>query len=346
MRVHVVGSLPSDVKEDEADRMKADCVSIGEELGLSNSELSIGSVLEHTADLHILRGFLSKSPEKKVFIFHRSEDGAQRKEIGLLESEFDFSFNAEVTNGTNATRHVTAMKDATALLIIGGRGGTATAGYVAPMLGKPVLALPNFGGAGKEIWDALQYTYGQSALTQTSLKDLEKATNQNLAKNVVSALKLLISSNPFKNSITKAQGVFNALIVSCLLLWVLIFANATKIDPHVAVFSLMILASCVGTSLRTLLRVYFDMIENFSPRRTFSDLMIGIVVTFGFFLLFFVGGAIYDLPQNEVIKSGNIIRTSAFLSLIGLGTSFLLERSIAQFRTRVARFIEDNQEQN
>lgn len=346
MRVHIVGSLPRDVSDQDAERMKSDCISIGEELGSSNSELSIGSVREHTADLHVLRGFLSKSHEKKVCIFHRSADGALHSEIGSLEAEFDFKFSAEVTNGTNATRHVAAMREATALLIIGGKGGTATAGYIAPMLGKPVLALPNFGGAGKEIWDALQYTYGQSALTQSSLADLEKANNDELAGRVVSALKLLISSNPFKSSVTKAQWIFNALVGVCLFLWAFIFSIATKIDPYAAVFCLMMLSSLVGTSLRTLLRVYFDMLENFSPRRTFSDLMIGIVITFGFFLLFFAGGGIYNLPASQVITSENIIQTSVFLSLIGLGASFLLERSIAQFRTRVARTIEDDNGQN
>src|SRR5262249_11002364 len=55
--------------------------------------------------------------------------------------------------------HTAAIRDADVVLLIGGRQFTELMAQIAPILGKPLLPLPLFGGAAQKIWARFERLY-------------------------------------------------------------------------------------------------------------------------------------------------------------------------------------------
>ncbi|MGL4962191.1 MAG: hypothetical protein ACRC67_13240 [Inquilinus sp.] len=340
MRIHVVGSRPRGMTEEVFNDMKIACEQIGKSIGAHEYELSIGSLKQTTADLYIAKGFLAEYKTGVVVISMQKGDEETKNRIQELKSEFKEAKIVEIiVDGTTYSRHVAAMKGAASVLIIGGNKGSATAGFVAPVIQKPVLALPQFDGAGREVFEAQSIFYTRSTLTDDDIKRIDGEWTTESASFVVRCLRSFAEVNPFADHISKHQWILNIISIMCILSWITIFSCSDFIDEKVFFFSLVFLASIVGTCLRTLLKVHFDLSETFSARKTIGDFMIGIVVAFVFFLVFFIGGIIYEGDPKNIFEKDHVVRAGAFMSTVAIAVSLLLERSVGNLRERIGDFI-------
>jgi hypothetical protein len=85
----------------------------------------------------------------------------------------DFTYRSE--QGPRSVGRIHAIKEADAVIVIGGAGGTLQAGLSAFAIGKPVLAVPCFGGAAREVWNVVSPYYAQAGLTRDEIGDLRNS---------------------------------------------------------------------------------------------------------------------------------------------------------------------------
>jgi hypothetical protein len=254
-----------------------------------------------------------------------------------LRAQFPGStFVQKFSDGTTYSRHIEALSGANAVLIIGGNEGAATAGFAAPAMKIPILAIPQFGGAGAEVFDHLKARLGRSLLTNPDIDRLgSQKWNQTCGEFVVCCTEILVRVNPFDDKLTFQSKFFFAAVPISIIIWMLLFSNHDHINTKLLFFSLMFISSMIGTFLRTLLRVYFDYDEEFSALRVINDLALGLVVAFVFFLLFSVGGVIYDGNSNQIFSEDRVVRSSTFMSLVALAASALLETSVGSIKAKM-----------
>ena len=272
--------------------LKAACRDIGFELATRRHEVIVGSLLsrDRTADHYIIEG-MQKVEGKHKITFYRPEGVEIPQDILNLPKE-KFEVTRKELKGD---RNINALAEGKAMLVIGGQSGTARAGFAAFALKRPVLALPRFGGAGKEIWDAVSVRYGQ-ALTLKTLNIIASEWSEASASAVVSALEELGRNNPFDEGIKRPQIFLTVCSILAVLSWVAIFSFGSEFENPASLYLLFFLAiglaSVIGTMARTFVNVYFDVIEVYSPRRLLSDFVLGIILAFGFFLILQVSGVL------------------------------------------------------
>ena len=161
MRIAVLGSWKSDRTEQmqrTQEEFAAACEEIGRELARQNQVVVVGSESANTADLHVVRGMLS--------VIAVSPDNSSRIEIIRAASEKQPFYEIAqkypkhisyppIVGDRWADAHLMQIKDADAVLTIGGLAGTYHAGLAAIVAKKILVPIGTFGGASKRLGSAL-----------------------------------------------------------------------------------------------------------------------------------------------------------------------------------------------
>lgn len=168
---------------------------------------------------HILAGANSVKPDEAtgphpiVFYAPRELEGATADEAAgrLQQIEADHP-NVTLEYKRVAQSHYKAkmipnVASVDAVVLVAGRDGTATIGYAAHCLERPVLAVAGFGGAARTLLDdvlfdaydrykeSVQLTDGELLSLTTTWKDkADDAANRTTAQNVVSAAEKLVKA--------------------------------------------------------------------------------------------------------------------------------------------------------
>lgn len=337
MKVHIVGSYPRNMPPEEMDSFKSACRDIGRVLATRKHEVVIAALTENTADRHVVEGMKEVEGIHNLVFYRRDDEEKETYDV-LPKEKFSFSIKSYRGN-----RHINALAEGMAMLIIGGQGGTATAGFSAFALKRPVLAVPSFGGAGKDIWDAVSFRYSQS-LTASTLDIISSKWTKSSANETVDTLEYLSKNNPFDERINKPQIFMSTISITMIFSWILLFSAGEYSEGWLRylIFFLAIgVSSVIGTVTRTFLKVYFDVIETYSSKKLLSDFILGIIMGFCFFLFMHASGAILTGSQIP-FNSSDFKRLVVLMSLITLSSSFLLERSIEKFRTQAIKYIDIN----
>jgi hypothetical protein len=337
MKIHVVGSQPHNMTADEFESLKSACRDIGRELASRGHEIAIASLRENTADRHIAEGMKAVEGKKhKLTLYKRHDEKLEALEL-LPKDRFDVTVQDYKGN-----RHINALAEGMPMLVIGGQGGTITAGFSAFALKRPVLALPQFGGAAKDIWDAVSIRYGRS-LTSDTLDALSGRWTENTAKVVVGALEQLVKNNPFDDRIQGPQILLSSAALVMVFSWVILFSLGPDVGGwlrYLVFFAAIGVASVIGTLTRTFLKVYFDVVEVYSPQRLLSDFVLGLIMGFGFFLFMQASGVLLT-GDKLAFDAADFQRLAVLMSLVTLASALLLERSIDRFRERIGKYIEE-----
>ncbi|MBY3182241.1 hypothetical protein RWK44_08325 [Rhizobium sp. 25PS6] len=330
-KIHIVGSEPRNSTNFE--EMKLACAAIGKEIASRGFGVVIGSLRPHTADYHVIQGMSEVDCISEVTFF-RKADEPPVEETELPKGKFKL-----VERRYQGNRHLTALLESQAIVVIGGQSGTSTAGFAAFSLKRPVLAVPQFGGAAKEIWDAVSSRYGQ-VLTHAELDTLSAKWGDSSASCVVNAAIKLSKNNPFDDRVQHPQIYLSAFTLILIAAWMVLFNHGSQVIGNVnyALFFLMIgISSVIGTITRTLIKVYFDVVEVFSSKKILSDFVLGIIVGFGFFLILQASGILLTGDKLN-FNAQTFQRLSVFMSLVTFASAFLLERSIERFRERMEKY--------
>jgi hypothetical protein len=338
-KIHIVGSEPRNSTNFE--EMKLACAAIGKEIASRGFGVVIGSLRPNTADYYVIQGMSEVDCVSEVIFFRKAgETPVEEPELPNGKGKFNL-----VERKYQGNRHLTALLESRAIVVIGGQSGTSTAGFAAFSLKRPVLAVPQFGGAAKEIWDAVSSRYGQ-VLTHAELDMLSAKWGDSSASCVVNAAIKLSKNNPFDDRVQHPQIFLSAVTLILIAAWMLLFNYGSQVTGTVnyAMFFLMIgISSVIGTITRTLINVYFEVVEVFSSKKILSDFVLGIIVGFGFFLILQASGILLTGDKLK-FDAQAFQRLSVFMSLVTLASAFLLERSIERFRERLEKYADLNVE--
>ena len=204
MKVFVVGSVR--YSETYAEKIMVASREVGAALATHHHTVIVGSDSDLDIDPYILEGTNTVLGEHKVTVYCTSQTRTRNPDstktpYAQKKSELKnlhISYHKE--NGPWEVAGITAIRDADAVLLIGGGETTEMVGELAPILGKPVLPIPNFGGASDEIWSRLKALYAQR-MTHDERRHIEHGWEGGASAEVVVAfLERLCADNPFRES--------------------------------------------------------------------------------------------------------------------------------------------------
>jgi Predicted nucleotide-binding protein containing TIR-like domain len=148
------GDLP--VRGSKAEFDKA-CFELGRELANRQQVIIVGGQSDSTADFHVVRGYVSvvgsRSKQSLIHVFSPAEDpDAYHDLASRYQGLFSFPNSMQRHWGT---AHLTQIRDADAVLTIGGASGTYQAGLAAIVARKRLIPIGSFGGAARKLMEDL-----------------------------------------------------------------------------------------------------------------------------------------------------------------------------------------------
>lgn len=177
MRVAITGSWKKEHQADAAypledgDRYAEACSELGEALIHRGHTLVVGSASERTADYHVTLGAVrtlrDDRPQNPIIEVLRSA-GDTKRPYSDLRRRFPGVFSArQIATGVNwHITHLFEARRADSMIVIGGGEGSFQAGVAAALMGRLVIPIGSFGGAGRKLVN----------LFATSGPDWEQAT--------------------------------------------------------------------------------------------------------------------------------------------------------------------------
>lgn len=211
MKVFIVGSRTHLLDKAEADRFDSFCVKLGEEMARRKWEILAGSLRRDTADYSLLSGaeaIAQTGIKVRAHIFRNvAEDLSAFPNLHLLP-------HTAFINMTMA--HIAAVSAADMVVVVGGQDKTPRAAWAGLALLKPVLALPQFGGASANLWSELHHDY-ETRLDQGNYHELSRidCAPPVLCCNTIKACERLLSCAKEKTFSAREIALFSLLAAAC-----------------------------------------------------------------------------------------------------------------------------------
>ncbi len=352
MRIYFVGSSPKESSAEEKERYKRACHEIGKYFASLGHEFVIGSISPGTADYYIAEGIKTFKKENSHARIHldvitREDHAIQGTELESVLPKDTFVLRTITVPGTNNhARLISGLEHSDVVLLLGGGSGTLTTGIAALAMKRPTLALPQFGGAAKQIWDILVEHYARGPFSHQDIQRLQAIWSEESPRHIGLALKKIWRNNPFSQRIELNQALLAALSLVFTFAWIAVF-TASKHSPSMvasAFFLLTGLAAALGSTTRNIVRCYFDLEERFSFGRFITEFVLGLVVVFILFLVFQLGGVVVSgktLSFEDMTDSAQFQRVVVGMSLVGFAASYLIENSLERLRSRLTTVLNE-----
>ena len=332
MKVLVVGSNRS---PEWSLAFASACKELGAALAAEGHTVLLGSDNPTTADAHVAEGILSVPGTHKIVI-HRPEGGNQ---LPFAEDRIKHPATQvlyRTTRGDWAAGHIHALMEADVAILIGGARGVERAGYSAPCLTRPFLALPWFQGASEALWGEHRKLYEQAGISADDLASLYVWTPGQSAKVVLRSLQALYANNPFRRPNPVPQLLRLAAIGILIWVWISLFLEFWAVNTQGSVFALLFLSALLGTGLRTTLKVLGQPSAPVELRDSANEVTVSLILAFGLCLLYLVGGIVWTgnfvpLP-GEASDQGAFRRVGITVSLLGLFAGFSVEEAAERLR--------------
>lgn len=339
MKVLVIGSIPKDLAVEKHQQFMDACKDIGRALSRAGMEIVVGSDLPSTADRYVVEGADESGVKTVVWIIHRHDDGSVFSDV--LKSNSAVTLKHKRLPGTAWYAYVPQILDAHAVLLIGGRGGTLTAGHIAPALHKATLAIGSFGGDAKILWQDLEPLYARLGPLCDEMAILREAWRPEHAELVVKAIGWIIAGRVFDPRPRLPIGVFLCVLLACLVAWVELFVD-TILDLGYALFVMVAIAGILGTFLRTSLRLITDATSSFSWNQLLLELAAGLMLGFALVLLYLVGALVITGQADPVVLPDSYTayqRVAVAMTMLGLGAGLLLEQAAERVKNSMATIL-------
>lgn len=316
------------------------CEQIGKIFADHGHVFIVGTDDPLDADRHVVIGVTKARGQHSVIVSRPENDTRQKPFEGEGASEFQkITFNRVRRKQGWTSTLLHALSEADILLVIGGQAGTRATGYVAEVLSKPVLAIPSFGGAAKEVWDEVKNYYSKSKIDSNMKSALLDPWTEKTAEVALRSAEALVRQTPFPRSGVKMEVLLFALVVGLLVTWVLL-NRSVGTDRYPAFFFQMLVAAMLGTLLRNAMRLVVDSAAALDVRLLFREAITGMIVGFGLFLFYLGGGLVIVGGFVPLASDADFNRVSITMSIIGLGAGLLLRESIALLEERLKRHLE------
>jgi hypothetical protein len=329
MKVLVVGSN-LDMEEEQAAAFAEACREIGVALAKNHIGIVIASEEESFADRFVLEG-LAQAERPQTVVLIRSKE----TRTAYLEGQSaagKIRLTSRRVHSWLAGR-APLILEADAALVIGGRETSASTGYMAAALEKPVLAIASFGGGGAKVLETFQADYRQLGQVNDDIEALSGAWSPGSAELVALVLKELVKKGAFKTKPRLPFGLYMGLMMLCLVSWVAVF-NTDEIPYSYSLFIILGVAGLLGTMLRNNLRMVFDPTARFSWNELLIEVGAGLLLAFALALLYLVG-AVTIKGSAEIMfptVEAEFQRVAVVMTLLGLGGGLMIEQAADRVR--------------
>lgn len=334
MRVFVIGS--SHYKEADAPLLFTFAAEIGAELAHRNHTVLVGSVDESTVDYHVVKGMIDSGADKNTVEIHRpaNHQGAddEAKLTNAANVRFVTPFHASLDWHIV---HTEAITTADAVLLLGGRPSTASAGVTAKLLGKAVIPVACFGGGAREVWtysSSRREEFYSGALNDEQIDCLASSTPLLTAQQVVSDLESVYKARSRSSTPTWLLGVVIVLMsIAIAGIFIILFRTEYSTDRRPAwqllsMFLGAFFGGFLGTTMRSLWR-WRDG-EKLTEARVVVDAMLGIAAGV-------VSAVLYLVTKVVVVGAptyhDNPTRVTLMMMLLGIFAAFYLETAFKRF---------------
>ena len=331
MKILIIGSLHFSGSEKIAEQFKSACIEIGKTLARAGHTIVVGSDIQTSADRHVVEGVNTVRGKHTVMVYgpDRDETPFAADRVRLRNINFVFSRRP----GSWAANRVHQILAADGVLIIGGKTGTAHIGYSAPLLGRPVVAVPSFGGTAADLWSEFLPDYQRVAKEHEGFGNLREIWDKSSAQVVLTLIEALIKQNPYKKASNAAKIFIPLTVLFFLGFWIWMFIS--PFDTKILSFILLLFTSALlGTGLRAGIIMFSDEFAQFSGYKLVAEGMVGLLVAFGLFLLYLSGG--YTISGKvdfiKLVDNSDYVRVGSIMSIIGFSAGFLLERGVEKLR--------------
>jgi hypothetical protein len=349
MKVQFIGGVPPD---DEQLRGKCIemCRAIGCAVASAGHSLIIGTADEVSIDPFIAQGAnrsrKSGTPVQVVIPVEPSlrNEGDGRFFVPFLGSR-DYprlQVQSRQARGPWGAAHLTGSQIADILVVIGGGPMTEAAAYDAIAIGKPVLAIPAFGGRAKQVFEAIADDWREVGMDEMTRYGLENPNPDRVGQTVLSAIDLLMRNNPYRpdRSNASALAVGTALIVT-LTLWVALFLEAYTLPQTLSIILAALVSALFGGLLKIGTRLLQDADTGRSIKNTPIRLVLGVGVAFVFMLLYLAGGMMLTWEPGKVLEPGELRQIIITLSLISIGAAYLLDEALPAMEAKLRQSLKE-----
>jgi hypothetical protein len=329
MKVLIVGSSMGMTEERAAAYVTA-CSEIGAALAKNRIGVVIGSEEEPYADRYVLEG-VAQAEEAQTVVLIRSKE-APTTYLDRLFGEGRIKLTSRRVHSWLAGR-APLILEADAALVIGGRETSASTGYMAAGLEKPVLAVGSFGGGAAKVLESFQADYRKLGRVHDDIEALSRAWSPSSAQLVATVLKELVQKGAFKTKPRLPFGLYMGLMMLCLVSWVVVF-NTGSIAYSYSLFIILGVAGLLGTMLRNNLRMVFDPTARFAWNELLIEIGAGLLLAFALALLYLVGAVTIKGSAEVMFPTGpaEFQRVAVVMTLLGLGGGLMIEQAADRVR--------------
>ncbi|MBC7910410.1 MAG: hypothetical protein H7Y30_07920 [Pyrinomonadaceae bacterium] len=346
MRVLVIGSnrfdyeftsTQGDVTQQETPLFEA-AAQVGYQLTKNGHTILICSRSQDTVDPYILDGAKKASDKSSVELHVSDNSKLYFKELERAE-DTDVVPKIHLSPDTQIV-HMEAMADADALIIMGGGTRSTRTGVSAYMLGKTVIPIGSFGGAGKAVWlyaSSKREEFYRGGLTDAEIDKLaEPWKGEKSAEEVVESLEK-VRKTIIKNAIPRfvLAGAIAILLVA-MVGWVSFIAygyNLTSrgVVPLGLVFISVCFAGLIGSALKNL----FDIRNGrmLTARDLNLDVALGLGAGFVASVLYLVVQVAVTGRAESIETKDDYVRIALLVSLIAIFAAMYLDTAFANFET-------------
>lgn len=339
MNIMVAGSTDFAGGEQVHEEFVSACKDLGAWLAKAGHTIVVVSDVEKTADRHVVFGANSSGQRAKVVIINPQRGAAPFAADREQLSNLDFSYRR--SRGPWAVGRIRQLLEADGVITIGGGRGTAQLGYTAPALERPVLAIPAFGGASRDLWDEYvdqdleRLNFYRPRFLDGKVSTLSQQWDASKGDLAVKVMEELVKQNPYRSQRIVPQAVIVTFQLLLLTGWIALFVN--PFDFTVSFFLLLGISALLGTGIRTSLRFLREISPRIPVRRLATEGILGLLLAFALALFYLLGVHTVTGDPNYVTigQTDDFHRIAVNMSLLGLAAGVLVERATEQVMRRL-----------
>jgi hypothetical protein len=208
MRLRIIGSIPGydrSAPQEVSNSKHQPIINAARELGNAAAEAShrvlIGSRSPWTIDPYVMQGVESFCKEHRDRVahieVHRPEGDSPSFTTNVANLHFErHAHHADPSSPHKWTvAHARTADVADVILAMGGSTNTRLVGHLAADRGKPVIAIPTFGGTAKELYDNVRYRLAGMHVEGTDAITLLSGWNTGSARSIIKLAEMLLATS-------------------------------------------------------------------------------------------------------------------------------------------------------
>lgn len=343
MRVLVIGSnhfnapTPNSYDEPYGKEIFEAARQVGQALATKGHTVLLCSASPDTVDPYVFEG--ARADKDKLHVEVHYSDGRRPpfEEAIKQERESNVTHKIHQSSDTQVV-HMEAMDEADALLIIGGSERSVRTGVAAHMLGKTVIPVGSFGGAGRDVWtyaSGRRFVFYKNALTDAEIDKLAEPWRGEASANFVVSATERVRTAAVKEAIS--PYTFGTVVLIMLLSmagWVgFITYGFSLVDRGWLPIGMIFISVCFAGLIGSALKGLIDMRNGVPVTRNALriDVALGLGAGFVSAMLYLVLQVAVTGKADSIQDKNDYVRVGMLVSLVAVFAAMYLDSAFANF---------------